>query len=44
MYTSLRCDGCVIVVLLYMQDCILLQLTLGWICVVSRYCVEEHTV
>ena len=26
-------------VLLYMQDCILLQLTLGWICVVSRYCV-----
>ena len=39
---SCQCDGCVIVVLLYMQDCILLQLTLGWICVVSRYCVEEH--
>ena len=33
-----------IAVLLYMQDCIILQLTLGWICLVSRYCVEEHTV
>ena len=33
-----QCDGCVFVVSLYMHVCILLQLTLGWVCLVSRLC------